>query len=175
MATRAAHAGTPTHPASCACSSTVTTAGRLAPQDLEGQTLDAEGRIVQKDVPSGEYDLRLTLPGRLPMEKRLTLEAGKVTEVVLHEPHGAELEVFVVDDLGQVRPTATLALPGRRWFDTDGPTQRIDLLTDHLGRRRIARVEPGPMILHARWGSRRGSVVVNLEEDHLTRVTIVAR
>jgi hypothetical protein len=148
---------------------------RLTPRELEGQTLDEEGRIVRKDVPSGELHLRLTLPGRLPIEQTILVPEGQVVEADLHEPHGASLEVFVVDDLGRARPGATVFLPGRRWFDVDGPTQRIDHSTDHLGRRQISRVEPGRVVVHATWGSRSGWVQVELEEDHLTRVTIVAR
>jgi hypothetical protein len=147
----------------------------LTLRDLEGLPVDAEGRLVRENEPIGLRDLRVTLPGRLPIETHLDVTAGAVFEATVREPMGAELEVFVVDELGQVRPTATISLPGRKWFDVDGAVQRIDSLTDQLGRRRFARVEAGRVTVHARWGSRQGAEEVNLVNGHLTRITVVAR
>jgi|GEM_PF-2176787 len=150
--------------------------GRPLPlRDLEGLPVDDQGRLVRENEPTGLRDLRVTLPGRLPIEAHLDVKAGAVFEATLREPEGAQLEVFVVNELGEVRPSATLSLPGRRWFDVDGTVQRIDSLTDHLGRRRFARVEAGRVTVHARWGSRHGAEEVNLVDGHLTRITVVAR
>lgn len=61
------------------------------------------------------------------------------------------------------------------WVDEHDGVQRVDPFTDHRGRRRLERVEGGEVELSARWGTRRGSVKVEVREDDVTRATVVVR
>ena len=94
----------------------------------------------------------------------------------MREPLGARVEVVVLDPQDRPVPSATLAIRDRTVFDVreDG-VQRLDMVTDHRGRRTFARVEPGKTVIRARWGSRKGAQKVELKDGETTRVTVVVK
>ncbi len=142
---------------------------------LPGTVTDAQGMATITALAAQQQDFLVRVPGRLPIRCSVNLRPSEVTTHEAREPVGARLEVAVVDEDGRPRPTALLQIRGATFFDVEVTTQRVDLFTDHLGRRSISRVEPGEAEIHASWGSRKGFEKVTLVDGETTRVRIVAR
>jgi hypothetical protein len=138
-----------------------------------GKPPDVHGEISLSALP-GPLTVGFNAAGRLGATAQAQLVADHENEVVLREPQGTRLEVLVTDEEGIPRPCAQLTVSGRV-FDVEDGVQRVDLFTDHRGRRSLARVEPGPRTVQAHWGSRHGSLEVDLADGETRRVTIVAK
>ncbi len=141
----------------------------------EWDTMNDAGAMLLVDLAPGEHEIVVRSLRNLTARAAVRLPPGEETAVTVREPHGAAVEVVVTDGEGRPRPFARLDLGGRPVFDVESGVQRLDLYTDVHGRRRLARVEPGRTAITARWGSRRGRRVVDLEDRTTTTVPIVAR
>ena len=136
---------------------------------------DTEGRTTFGALAPGEYTITWHAPGHLPVRRTLTLAEGESADVTLQEPIGATLEVFVTDEDGRPRPSASLDLGQHAVFDVLDGVQRLDPFTDATGRRTLHRVEPGSAVVSARWGSRSGRRTVDLVDGETTSIRIVAK
>src|SRR6185503_2300122 len=125
-------------------------------------------------APLGALSFGFDAPGRFAATAEVQVAVDRENEVTLREPRGARLEVLVTDEQGNPRPCARLTVSGKVFDVVDG-VQRVDLFTDHLGRRTLERVEPGVRTVSALWGSRRGSQEVDLADGETRRLTIVAK
>ncbi len=118
---------------------------------------DARGEALLTGVHAGEATVRVKEPGLLPLEQTIVMPPTGTKRIVLREGEGCELQVEVVDEAGMPLPFAELSVKtpsGVPWVDLDGDVQRLDMYTDHLGRRRLRHVEPGAVEIRAAWGSR---------------------
>ena len=138
-----------------------------------GHRTNEDGEAIV-DAKEGSFTLRVEGPGRFPMTLATEVVFGRENEVTLREPRGARLEVLVTDEEGRPRACARLTVTGKV-FDVEDGVQRVDLFTDHRGRRTLARVEPGVRAVRAFWGSRDGSEQVELADGETRRLTIVAK
>jgi hypothetical protein len=141
---------------------------------VNGVPVGESGFAVLAAVPEGRHRVSGVVAGRLPATAVVVVRPDETTEVVLVEPAGATLDVVVVDEAGEPRPSARLSLEVG-WFDVRDGVQRLDLFTDRLGRRTLTRVEPGPVTVGATWGSRTGSAGVTLRDGGRATVRVVAK
>lgn len=143
-----------------------------------GQTVrtDAEGLVRVVNLPVRSHRVVVHAIGLLPLEGTLHVEAGRVVELTLREPGGGALDVHVTDAEGEPLPFATIHLrtPSRgAWVDEQGGRQRVDPFTDHLGFRRLERVEAGVVEVRADWGGRQVRTKVVVRESRVTPVALV--
>jgi hypothetical protein len=121
---------------------------------------DAQGRVTFEHLAPGSVPVTVHQAGLLPMQQSARVPERGEAQVELREGMGGTLEVEIVDGDGAPLPFAALSLKTASrlpWIDMNGTTQRIDPYTDHLGRRTLHHVEPGPLEVSARWASRRGT------------------
>ena len=84
----------------------------------------------------------------------------------------------MTDADGEPLPFATFRLRTSSrgaWVDEQDGRQRVDALTDHLGCRRLERVEAGEVVLLAGWGGMQVRERVEVREGGLVRVRLVPR
>ena len=141
--------------------------------ELKPLTLDPDGWLVGREVTAGVLPLRYTFVGRLPLRGRV-----RIPPAAWPRPRSGSRR----GDAWRSRSWMRAAVPGpaptwklfdRTWFDCEGGLQRVDCLTDARGRRSIARVEPGPVQVHAAWFGQQGLVRVVVEDGATTRVRVV--
>ncbi len=139
-------------------------------------TTDARGRAHFRGLRSGKVLVVARQAGLLPMTGGTKLSSGKVTKLTLREGSGGSLDIEVVDDDGKPLSYATLrvATPSRLpWLDVHDGIQRLDPFADHRGRRTLEHVEPGSILIHTYWGSRKGEQRLKLAEGERKSVRIV--
>lgn len=142
---------------------------------------DADGVARDTSFPTGTYRVRTATIGLLPITGQLKVVNGETARLELRESRGGAIDVRVTDADGDPLPFATISLklPSTRtaggWVDEQGGVQRVDPFTDHLGHRRLARVECGEVEVHARWGSRLVTTEVLVREGQVVPVTLVLR
>jgi hypothetical protein len=123
--------------------------------DVRHLRLDAEGRGRVTKLPAQTVVVRLREPGLVPVSAGVAVGDDVPASVTLREPDGGSVEVVVVGADGLPLPFAELEAHeacGLEWQDVaDDGVARMDAFTDHLGRRVLARVEPGDLRVKATW------------------------
>lgn len=143
--------------------------------DATGSTR-ADGAVTFERVLAGDRPVTVWAFGHFPMSGSVRVVADTTTDVEVHEPVGATLDVVVVDAAGVGRTAAQLtvrtdgAIPP---FDVVDGVQRLDPFTDERGRRTFARVAPGPTTVVATWGSRRGVAQLVVRDGERTTLRVI--
>jgi hypothetical protein len=137
---------------------------------------DLRGEATLEHVAIGEHELGLRETGLVPTTCAVAVAAGRTTRVTLREAAGATVHVRVVDGEGEGLPYAILDLPpAPEWVDLHEGVQRLDPFTDVEGRRTLRRMPIQRRRLAATYGSRTGSVELDLRDGAAQTVTITIK
>lgn len=138
---------------------------------------DGKGEVSLRDRAVGEHDVSCHPAGHFPMRARLTVVAGKTTDVVLREPTGARVVVTVVDPRGLPCPSARIGvvLDDDAVLDVTDGVMRLDDFTDERGRRTFARVPPGKALLVVRWRGRVVPTPIEVADGETKDVRVVVK
>ena len=137
---------------------------------------DKTGRAVLETCLPGRHKIVVRQVGLLTISAEIEIVEGGTIEIELRESKGLRREIQVVDENGDPLPFARFELRrgnGRGdWIDEVEGAQRLDLFTDHEGRRTLARV--GPHITHVAvfWGSRKATIDLGEGETGALRIVL---
>jgi hypothetical protein len=145
------------------------------PQQLQ-KRLDADGKVtVELDV--GAWIVAVLEPGLVPIHAQVLVRAYETKTLSLVEPSGGTILVEVVSETGGPLPYAALQVSqpsGARWADlSDDGVQRVDPFTDFLGRRTLARVEPGAVRVKVTWAGSSAETPVEVGDGGVERIRLV--
>jgi len=139
---------------------------------------DARGEVSLRDRAVGSHDVLCEPGGHFPMRARVTVVAGRTTDVVLREPTGAKIVVTVVDPRGLPCPSARIDVQARQGdavFDVTDGVMRVDDFTDERGRRTFARVRPGKARLVVTWRGHLARTTIDAADGETKDVHVVVR
>jgi hypothetical protein len=151
-------------------------AGATVTVGSDAATTAADGVVTVERVLAGDQPVTARAYGRFPMSGSVRVVADRTTDVEVHEPVGATLEVVVVDAAGLGRTAARLTVRTEGSiapFDVVDGVQRIDPFTDEHGRRTFARIAPGLTTVFATWGSRSGREEVFLRDGERRTLRVI--
>ena len=124
----------------------------------------------------GRHGIAARQAGFLTVSKEVEVVEGRTIEIELRESTGLRREIEVVDGDGNPLPFARIEPRGAKgnaeWIDEQQGTQRLDLFTDHEGRRTLARLNPQVTRLTVTWGSRKATVDLGEGEDGTLRLVL---
>lgn len=139
---------------------------------------DAEGFAELRNVTAGEREVWVAAVGGFRWMTRVHVPAGARTDVELREPAGGRVDVEVVDLAGVPCPLASIdvwSADGSDAFDVEDGVQRVDDLTDVVGKRSFRRVAPGEVSVTAWWRGKAGEAKVVVEARGRVSARIVVR